>query len=65
MNFFYPNRHVMAAKYDRETVMEMDKPVEGMELVTWSGFVNEPDQVILADFIWKQDGKVVRDPLLR
>jgi SAM-dependent methyltransferase len=59
MNFFYPNRNVMAIKYGRESIMEMDKPVEGMELVTWSGFVNEPDQVIVADFTWKQDGKVV------
>ena len=57
MNLFYPNRDVMATKYGRETVMEMGKPVEGMELVTWSGFVNEPDQMIVTKMTWKQDGK--------
>ena len=61
LNLFYPNRHVMATKYDLETIMEMDKPVEGMELVTWSGFVNEPDQVIVTKMTWKQDGKVVSE----
>ena len=61
MNLFYPNRDVMATKYGRETIMEMGKPVEGMELVTWSGFVNEPDQVIVTKMTWKQDGKVVSE----
>ena len=59
MNFFYPSRDVMAATYGIERIMEMAHPVEGMELVAWSGFVNEPDQVIVADFTWKQDGEVV------
>jgi len=61
MNLFYPSREVMATTYGKERVMEMAHPVEGMELVAWSGFVNEPDQVIVADFIWKQDGKVVSE----
>lgn len=59
MNLFYPNRYVMTANYGKEKIREMDKPVEGMELVTWSGFVNEPDQVIVSEFTWKQDGQVV------
>ncbi len=59
LNFFYPNRHTMDAKYGKETVRPMDTPVEGMELVTWSGFENEPDQVIVSEFTWKQDGKMV------
>ena len=59
MNFFYPSRDVMTANYGKEKTMEMAHPIEGMELVTWSGFVNEPDQVIVADFNWKQDGEVV------
>jgi SAM-dependent methyltransferase len=61
MNLFYPNRDVMATKYNRENIIPMDKPVEGMELVNWSGFVNEPDQVIVTRFTWKQDGKVVSE----
>jgi len=61
MNLFYPSRDVMATKYGRETIIPMDKPVQGMELVTWSGFVNEPDQVIVTRFTWKQDGKVVSE----
>jgi SAM-dependent methyltransferase len=61
MNLFYPNRNVMATKYDRENIIPMDKPVEGMELVNWSGFVNEPDQVIVTKMTWKQDGKVVSE----
>jgi len=61
MNLFYPNRDVMATKYNRENIIPMDKPVEGMELVNWSGFVNEPDQVIVSEFAWKQDGKVVAE----
>lgn len=59
MNFFYPSRDVMTASYGKERIMEMAHPVEGMELVAWSGFVNEPDQVIVAEFTWKQDGEVV------
>lgn len=59
MNFFYPNRNNMAEKYGRVIARPMSTPVEGMELVTWSGFVNEPDQVIVTEFTWKQDGKVV------
>ena len=61
MNLFYPSREVMATKYNRETVIPMDKPVEGMELVNWSGFVNEPDQVIVSEFTWKRDGEVVSE----
>jgi len=61
MNLFYPSRNVMATKYNREHIIPMDKPVEGMELVNWSGFVNEPDQVIVSAFTWKQDGKVVSE----
>jgi len=59
LNFFYPNRNSMAAKYGKEAGKSMDTPVEGLELVTWSGFVNEPDQVIVTEFTWKRDGKVV------
>ncbi|UCD08112.1 MAG: class I SAM-dependent methyltransferase [Dehalococcoidales bacterium] len=61
MNLFYPNRDVMATKYNRENIIPMDKPVEGMELVNWSGFVNEPDQVIVTKMTWKQDGEVVSE----
>ncbi|HEY93820.1 MAG TPA: class I SAM-dependent methyltransferase [Dehalococcoidia bacterium] len=61
MNLFYPSREVMATKYNRENIIPMDKPVEGMELVNWSGFVNEPDQVIVTKSTWKQDGKVVSE----
>ena len=61
MNLFYPNRNIMATKYNRENIVTMDKPVEGMELVNWSGFVNEPDQVIVTKMTWKQDGKVVSE----
>jgi SAM-dependent methyltransferase len=61
MNLFYPNRDIMATKYNRENIIPMDKPVEGMELVNWSGFVNEPDQVIVTKMTWKQDGKVVSE----
>ena len=61
MNLFYPNRDVMATKYNRENIIPMDKPVEGMELVNWSGFVNEPDQVIVTKMTWKQDGQVVSE----
>ncbi len=61
MNLFYPNREVMATKYNRENKLPMDKPVKGMELVNWSGFVNEPDQVIVTKMTWKQDGKVVSE----
>ena len=60
-NLFYPSRDVMANKYGRENIIPMDKPVEGMELVNWSGFVNEPDQVIVTRFAWKQDGNVVSE----
>jgi SAM-dependent methyltransferase len=61
INLFYPNRDVMTTHYGKERMREMDKPVEGMELVTWSGFVNEPDQVIVTRFTWKQDGHVVAE----
>ncbi|OGN88862.1 MAG: hypothetical protein A2158_01210 [Chloroflexi bacterium RBG_13_46_14] len=61
INFFYPHREVMAANYGKERNKEMANPVEGMELITWSDFVNEPDQVIVSKFTWKQDGKVVSE----
>jgi SAM-dependent methyltransferase len=61
MNLFYPSRDIIATKYNRENIIPMDKPAEGMELVTWSGFVNEPDQVIVTKMTWKQDGKVVSE----
>ncbi len=59
MNFFYPSRHVIGSNYGKETGRPLVKPVEGMELVTWSDFVSEPDQVIVTEFTWKQDGRKV------
>jgi len=59
LNFFYPNRDVIANTYGKEIYQLIDTADGQVDLVTKSYFVDEPGQVIEFTFTWIKDNKIL------
>jgi len=59
INFFYPNREVIAKTYGREIRKSLDTKDGQLELIRKSYFVDEPSQVIEFTFTWMKDACIV------
>ena len=59
LNFFYPNRDVIANTYGKEIHQPIDTADGQVDLVRKSYFVDEPGQVIEFTFTWIKDNQIL------
>jgi len=59
INFFYPNREVIADTYDKEIRRSLDTKDGQLELISKSYFVDEPGQIIEFTFTWMKGNQVL------
>jgi len=59
LNFFYPNRDIIANTYGKEIHQPIDTADGQVDLVSKSYFIDEPGQVIEFTFTWIKDNQIL------